>query len=417
MIQEYPDYFAKFKCIGGTCPDSCCIGWEVDIDEESYYYYQTLEGPFGDLIRSRIARTSEGDYYFPMVEHKRCPFLNKDNLCDMILALGDEATCTTCNEYPRYFNRIGDYEQVDVSLSCMEVGRLMFETDEPIRYLKSEVGREDTADMADFSSGVEWQEPFSMENPQEESYAETDPAQSNFLEGFSSENDFDDEDMDLTFFDPEFAAADVDEELRDRLIAERQNMIDALQDRSQSINQRIRQVFLTGVNSQAASGFGSPTGFASCAESNSESTSAESVPGSVLFPYPVLLLTYRELEAIDRNWRSLYKELTALTSASDFPKLEQACLAANRERLEIWFEKLAVYFAYRYHLDNYFDEDPAGSNRLAVRSLQFLWLMAVNAWTKKGGAPLAACDIIDLAHIYSRQVEHCEENVEILKEA
>ena len=29
--KRYPVYFEEFKCIGGKCEDSCCIGWNIDI--------------------------------------------------------------------------------------------------------------------------------------------------------------------------------------------------------------------------------------------------------------------------------------------------------------------------------------------------------------------------------------------------
>ena len=34
MIVRVPDYFSEFSCIAGDCKDSCCLGWEIDIDEE-----------------------------------------------------------------------------------------------------------------------------------------------------------------------------------------------------------------------------------------------------------------------------------------------------------------------------------------------------------------------------------------------
>ena len=56
MTIEYPDYYEKFRCIGGACPDTCCAGWEVDIDEETAEYYLQQEGEFGE--RLRISATS-----------------------------------------------------------------------------------------------------------------------------------------------------------------------------------------------------------------------------------------------------------------------------------------------------------------------------------------------------------------------
>ena len=60
MTIEYPDYYEKFRCIGGACPDTCCAGWEVDIDEETAEYYLQQEGEFiaeheEDAERHRIA--------------------------------------------------------------------------------------------------------------------------------------------------------------------------------------------------------------------------------------------------------------------------------------------------------------------------------------------------------------------------
>lgn len=32
----YPSYIEKFQCIGGKCEDNCCIGWDIDIDKETF---------------------------------------------------------------------------------------------------------------------------------------------------------------------------------------------------------------------------------------------------------------------------------------------------------------------------------------------------------------------------------------------
>ena len=34
-----PNYMTSFKCIGKDCIDSCCSGWRIDIDEETYKNY------------------------------------------------------------------------------------------------------------------------------------------------------------------------------------------------------------------------------------------------------------------------------------------------------------------------------------------------------------------------------------------
>ena len=34
MILRVPEYYNEFECIADKCTDSCCRGWEVDVDEE-----------------------------------------------------------------------------------------------------------------------------------------------------------------------------------------------------------------------------------------------------------------------------------------------------------------------------------------------------------------------------------------------
>ena len=33
MLIRVPDYFENFHCLAGACPHSCCIGWEVVVDD------------------------------------------------------------------------------------------------------------------------------------------------------------------------------------------------------------------------------------------------------------------------------------------------------------------------------------------------------------------------------------------------
>ena len=142
MIKEYPNYYPDFHCIAGACTETCCAGWEVDLDEEAVLYYQNIApAPFGDVVRSHIKETEDGDFIFPLRENGRCPFLNDDNLCDIIINLGESRICRTCTEHPRFVVEVDNYLQHDLSLSCPEAARLFFNDD-----LKFEVLREEWDD-------------------------------------------------------------------------------------------------------------------------------------------------------------------------------------------------------------------------------------------------------------------------------
>lgn len=133
MRYEYPEYYSEFSCVGGSCKDSCCIGWELDIDDESYEYYKSVSGSFGERLRNSMDENE--DNTFVLSENGRCPFLNNKNLCDIYINLGEASLCNVCTQYPRSHEIIGDYKQSDAGLSCLEVARLHFELARPVRYV------------------------------------------------------------------------------------------------------------------------------------------------------------------------------------------------------------------------------------------------------------------------------------------
>ena len=54
-----PDYYNKFKCIANRCKHSCCIGWEIDIDDETFEYYEDIDSDFGNRLRENIAKQDD----------------------------------------------------------------------------------------------------------------------------------------------------------------------------------------------------------------------------------------------------------------------------------------------------------------------------------------------------------------------
>ena len=125
--------FAEFRCVGSDCAFSCCEGgWEIRIDPESYNYYKTVPGEFGDRLKRSI-KEQNGNKYFVLSEDGRCSFLNKDNLCDIYINLGEEHLCHTCKTYPRYHFTAGDIKFSGVTIACPVVAKYILEHEEPLR--------------------------------------------------------------------------------------------------------------------------------------------------------------------------------------------------------------------------------------------------------------------------------------------
>jgi hypothetical protein len=50
-----PKYYLDFKCIADRCEHSCCIGWEIDIDENTLTRYKDLKDEYGSVIVSSVS--------------------------------------------------------------------------------------------------------------------------------------------------------------------------------------------------------------------------------------------------------------------------------------------------------------------------------------------------------------------------
>ena len=93
-----PHFYDKFVCTAGDCPDTCCAGWQIMIDDASLEKYKNVQGEFGKRLHGSVNWEEE---CFCQNE-RRCAFLNDENLCDLYKALGPDALCDTCLIYPRH---------------------------------------------------------------------------------------------------------------------------------------------------------------------------------------------------------------------------------------------------------------------------------------------------------------------------
>ena len=74
-----PDYYKEFSCIAGACPDTCCAGWQIVMDDKSLKKYKRVKGTFRNRLHNDIDWKEK---VFSQYE-KRCAFLNEDSLCDI----------------------------------------------------------------------------------------------------------------------------------------------------------------------------------------------------------------------------------------------------------------------------------------------------------------------------------------------
>ena len=368
MILRVPEYYDEFSCIASRCQDSCCAGWEIDIDEESYEYYRTREGAFGDRLRESMFVAEDGGYRFKLKGPKRCAMLNDNNLCDLYTALGEEALCEVCTEYPRFSLVYGQVEQKALSLSCEEVGRILFGRTEPEQLIDIEL-------------------PGDCEDDEE------DPLLVAFMEWVQKE------------------------------------AVAILQNRKISITERTREFLAWCDRVQTIINYAQAKDDMSIldawknqdADREIRDWETKNVEGK---EKPVRSLSYEDfcerfeifldMEELDDEWVNTKAEFEQLYHEDTYEMLLSEYLN-SADYSELGYEHLLVYFVYRYLMNAVYDYDILSYAKMIVVATLVVRDMDAARFQRNGGA-FTMFDRIDVARIFSKEVEHSEGNAEDLKE-
>ncbi len=176
-----PNYYAAFHCIADRCRHSCCMGWEIMIDDAALSLYHDLEGELGEKLRRNITENEDGAS-FRLNAEERCPFLQADGLCELICKGGEALLCDICALHPRYFNELPTRDECGLGFSCEEACRVILSSEAPMALIPSE----DPDELYDegFDEGFDEDGDEDLnEDPGETltEAAETDPEEQEFL--------------------------------------------------------------------------------------------------------------------------------------------------------------------------------------------------------------------------------------------
>lgn len=142
---KYPTYFKEFKCIGGECKDSCCIGWDIDIDKITFKQYFKVKDPEMKRMFQKNVQNKE-NYECDEVDYgkvklkgeKRCPFLDDCNYCVIHSKLGEEYLSNVCTSFPRIINIIDGIYEMSLDVACPEAARIILSIEDGIKFTESE---------------------------------------------------------------------------------------------------------------------------------------------------------------------------------------------------------------------------------------------------------------------------------------
>lgn len=143
MLFIKPSYFDEFRCIASACTRSCCVGWQIMIDDQTEKKYQRL-GEEGDGFILESVHLA--DHCFCQDKEKRCKMLDSDGLCEIIKRYGEGMLCDICKEHPRYYNVLPDRVEGGLGLCCITAAESILAMDLPPRYVEGETDIRESED-------------------------------------------------------------------------------------------------------------------------------------------------------------------------------------------------------------------------------------------------------------------------------
>jgi len=138
-----PDYYPHFRCSGSQCEDTCCGGWSISIDQDTYKQYTRSKHPaLAPLMQLAVSKNTNANAdsqnnfgVMVMRPDGRCHFLQEDQLCGIHQHLGAQALSNTCRIYPRYLNQFGAQREKALGVSCPEAARLILLNPQPMQFI------------------------------------------------------------------------------------------------------------------------------------------------------------------------------------------------------------------------------------------------------------------------------------------
>lgn len=355
-----PHYYRDFKCIAGACTDTCCAGWDVDVDEASYNYYKTVGGAFGERLKSVMEPEEGGGCTFTLKDG-RCPFLNDKNLCDLYTELGEDKLCDTCAEFPRFINEYGNVREIGIAPSCKTAGELIFNCRERLRF-----------DEEDDKKPVS-----AYNNIDAFLFMQLRAARSCAYDIIQNDRFTPDEVCILLL---EFAV-----KLQRHMDKERDDLLSNVIKKFKN-EEDLEKILKLRSASERDMGFGAVGEF------------FKEFPG---------------MEVINPDWlkycRIQERFLQGLSEEGYSAELE-AFKDYFKDR-EFEYRQLLMYYVYRYFLDAVYDINIVLKVKNAVIGYLVLRHLDAAVWSENGGT-LSKSEQVDIAHLYSRQFEHSYTNFE-----
>ncbi|WP_294186241.1 flagellin lysine-N-methylase [uncultured Clostridium sp.] len=366
MKLRTPDYFDEFKCIADKCEDTCCAGWGIVIDDKSYEKYLSIKGKFGEVLRSKIVQ-DEGENVF-ILNGDRCSFLNDNNLCEIYSELGGENLCYTCRQYPRYLEEFGNLREIGLSLSCPEAARIILSKSRIVNFKLSEID-EEVSVYNDINPNI---------------YINLMQCRKIIFDIL--------QDRKIELIDRLILALIFVNEIQEKIDSNDISFIKNIKDKY--IKKEFIYEKLNSFNKY----------------DNRIEEKYINIHNIINIFKDLKHLKDNDILGLENSLRYFWKD------PEDINVYSELNLAFNTyyKKNEYKFEQIVIYYVYRYFMKSVFDYDALAKLKFALVSFIIIKELSIIRYLEN--KEFLDEDLVDIVYKYSRDIEHLEENIDILEE-
>ena len=115
--------YNDFKCTANKCKFTCCEGWDINIDKDTYEKWKKDKKDSKYLLKGVKIKECNGNkgYFINKETFEKCPFLDCEGLCNIVKSHGEGYLSKTCHSFPRIKNDFESKMELSLSCACPEV--------------------------------------------------------------------------------------------------------------------------------------------------------------------------------------------------------------------------------------------------------------------------------------------------------
>ncbi len=120
-----PGFYDKFTCIGSACDFTCCQEWKIAVDKKTASEWRNTAVPkecqLDQKMLYQLTEIKDDSRVIALNEHNKCPFLNREGLCHLVIRYGDRILSETCQIFPREKHEYENVTELSMMSCCPAV--------------------------------------------------------------------------------------------------------------------------------------------------------------------------------------------------------------------------------------------------------------------------------------------------------